>query len=149
MTFIQLTAWTVWAAFILIVVLISAVQLLKLRHREKGMRTWPHTTAAVIGHKEVADSFGSGEVEAGQLNSFHSIYKYTGTDGATYEGKTTESKINPLPKGSRIVVCINPARPAESYPVQRTSRLALLSTLIVVSAFCVASFFFVRFLVGP
>ncbi|EFL08046.1 MULTISPECIES: DUF3592 domain-containing protein [Actinomycetes] len=143
---VQIVAWCCWGGFVLAVVLISVFQMRKLRRREKGMRTWPHVQAVVVGHHAVP-GVGSGD-DPSTSPSYLSVYQYAGPDGRTYQGKTVWSKAKPLPVRQALTVCVNPGSPAESYPVEKTSRAVLGCMFVVMAAFCVGSFFFLRILVG-
>ncbi|MFE3171511.1 DUF3592 domain-containing protein [Amycolatopsis sp. NPDC059090] len=143
MTTVQTVVWSCWGGFVLIMVLVAVFQLRKLRHREKGMRTWPHVAAVVVGHQAVP---GAGSDDS--LPSYLSVYQYAGPDGRTYQGKTVWSKSRPLPLRQTLPVCVNPGSPAESYPVEKTSRAMLGCLFVVMGVFCAGSFFFVRVLVG-
>ncbi|WP_116200172.1 DUF3592 domain-containing protein [Amycolatopsis circi] len=146
MTTVQTVAWSCWGGFVLAVILVSVFQMRKLRHRENGMRTWPHVEAVVVGHHAVP-GVGSGDTSSSSP-SYLSIYQYVGPDGRTYQGKTVWSKTRPLPVRQALPVCVNPASPAESYPVEKTSRAMLGCMFVVMGVFCVGSFFFLRVLVG-
>lgn len=144
MTTIQTVAWSCWGGFILIMILVSVFQMRKLNHREKGMRTWPHAQAVVVGHQAVPGvSSGDG---MSQSSSYLTIYEYIGPDGRSYQGKTVWSKIRPLPVRQSLNICVNPVSPAESYPIEKTSRVALGCTFTVMAVFGVGSFFFLRLL---
>jgi len=146
MTTIQTVAWSCWGMFVLIVVLVSAFQIRKLKHRERGMRTWPHVQAVVVGHKAVADA--NHDDHPSLSPSYVSIYQYVGPDGLTYQGKTVWSKQRPLPIRQSLAVCVNPQKLTESYPVEKTSRGMLGCLFVVMAAFCIGSFFFLRVLLG-
>jgi len=145
---VQTVVWGCWAAFMLIMVTVTIFGFRSHRRRARAMRDWPQTTAVVVGHREVADTFPSGDAGQGQISSALSRYRYTGPDGQVYEGKTTQPRLNPPSIGQQIVVFVNPERPAQSYPSEPTSRIALGCALTVVGVLCVASFFFVRLLTG-
>ncbi|WP_427889463.1 hypothetical protein ACQHIV_39475 [Kribbella sp. GL6] len=146
MTTVQTVVWSCWGGFFLLVILVSVFQLRKLRHREFGMRTWPHVQAVVVGHKAVPDADSSGDLSTS--NSYISVYQYAGPDGRTYQGETVWSRYHPLPLHQSLAVCVNPGKPTESYPVEKTSRAALGGALAAMAAFGLGSFFFVRLLVG-
>ncbi|MFF2927044.1 DUF3592 domain-containing protein [Streptomyces celluloflavus] len=109
------------------------------------MRTWPHVQAVVVGHKAVTDlSFIDTPTHG---NSYISIYQYVGPDGQTYQGKTIWSG-RPLSMHQSLAVCVNPQKPAESYLVEKTSRAMLSCLFVVMVAFCIGSFSFLRMLLG-
>ncbi|WP_402842593.1 DUF3592 domain-containing protein [Microbacterium sp. GXS0129] len=145
---VQTVVWGCWAAFVLIMVTVTAFGFRSYRRRARAMRTWPQVTAVVVGHREVADAFPSGDAGQGQISSALSSYRYTGPDGQIYEGKTSQPRLNPPSIGQQIVVCVNPERPAQSYPVEPTNPFVLGCALTLVGVLCVASFFFVRLLTG-
>ena len=145
---VQTVVWGCWAAFMLIMATVTIFGFRSYRRRARAMHDWPQTTAVVVGHREVADTFSSGDVGQGQISSALSRYRYTGPDGQVYEGRTTQPRLNPPSIGQQIVVFVNPERPAQSYPSEPTSRIALGCALTVVGVLCVASFFFVRLLTG-
>lgn len=146
MTTIQIVVWSVWSGFVLLMIAVSVFQLSRIRYRERGMRHWPHVPAVVVGHQEVPGLSEPGEIS--QLPSYLSVYRYTAADGQSFTGKTVWSAGRPLPESERLTVCVNPADPRESYPVERTSRVVLVSALGAMALFVIGSFFFVRVLVG-
>ena len=146
MTTVQTVAWSCWGGFFVLMILVSVFQMRKVRYREKGMRTWPHAQAVVVGHKAVPGVSSGGGIS--QLDSYLSVYEYLGPDGRSYQGNTAWSKTRPLPVRQALEVCVNPTKPAESYPVEKTSRATLGCMFAFMAVFCLGSFFFVRLLVG-
>ena len=144
MTAVQVVVWSCWTAFVLIAVAVSAVQTRRLRHRERGMRAWPHVAAVVVGYRAVGDAFNPGAAEPSSI----SHYQYFGPDGQAYRGKTAQPRISPPAIGQQLIVCVNPEKPAESYPVEKTSRVMLGCLFVVLAGACIGSFFFVRALTG-
>ena len=142
MTTVQTVAWSCWGGFVLLMIAVSAFQVRKLRRREQGMRTWPHVQAVVVGERPVPG------VESDIDPSYVSIYEYVGPDGLTRRGETIWSKVRPLPVGQALEVCVNPAKPAESYPVEKTSRVTLGCMFGFMAVVGIGSFLFLRVLLG-
>jgi len=144
MSTVQIIAWSIWGAFVLLMVVVSVVQLLALRRRERGMREWPRVQAVVVGHKEGP---GVGDGVDGRTRYFP-VYQYQGPDGGLLQGRALRGGPSPLRLGGAVEICVNPQKPAESYVIEKTSRVALGCTLVFAVVFLTGSFFFLRILLG-
>ncbi|WP_144627704.1 MULTISPECIES: DUF3592 domain-containing protein [Arthrobacter] len=144
MSTVQTVAWSIWGAFVLLMVVVSVVQVLALRRRERGMREWPRVQAVVVGHKE-----GPGVGDAGDGPArYFPIYQYQGPDGRVLQGRAQRGGPSPYPLGSALEICVNPQKPSESYVIEKTSKVLLGCTLVFAVVFLIGSFFFLRILLG-
>lgn len=140
--------WSVWAVFIAIMVVVSVVQVGKLVRRERAMRIWPHTVATVVGLATGASTSFVGSAGEGGLKKYFAVYRYQGSDERWYERRAERGTFAPTDIGAPLTVCVNPANPAEAFPVESLGKATLVGMFVVMAVFGVASFFFVRLLVG-
>ena len=144
MSTVQTVAWSIWGAFVLLMVVVSVVQVLALRRRERGMREWPRVQAVVVAHKE-----GPGVGDAGDGPArYFPIYQFQGPDGRVLQGRAQRRGPSPYPLGSALEICVNPQKPSESYVIEKTSKVLLGCTLVFAVVFLIGSFFFLRILLG-
>ncbi|MDQ0709500.1 hypothetical protein QFZ52_002152 [Arthrobacter woluwensis] len=144
MSTVQIIAWSIWGAFVVLMVVVSVVQMFALRRRERGMREWPHVQAVVVGHKLGP---GVGDGTDGRVRYFP-IYQYQGPEGRVLQGRGLRGGPTPYPLGSALEICVNPQKPSESYVIEKTSKAMLGCTMVFAGVFLIGSFFFLRILLG-